>query len=506
MKKRFSKVLIANRGEIAVRVIRACQELGIKAVAVFSEVDRNARHTREADEAYLIGPAPATESYLKMDRIIEVALNSGCQAIHPGYGFLAENAEFARLIGEAGLVFIGSSPESIRLLGDKVESRRTMARAGVPITPGTSDETDLSDGALIKAAEKIGFPVIVKAAGGGGGKGMRTVLDPSELPTAIQSARREAQSAFGNPMVYIEKLIKNPRHIEFQIFGDTKGNRVHLFERECSIQRRHQKIIEESPSLALTPELRHQMGEAAVKVIEAAGYYNAGTVEFLLDENRNFYFLEVNTRIQVEHPVTEMVVGVDLVVEQIRVAMGEELSWSQSELSQRGHSIEARIYAEDATAGFLPSAGPVLYCVEPSGPGVRFDCGVQTGDEVTVYYDPIIAKLICWAPNRYEAIVRSLQALNRTVLLGMGTNIEFLKAILAHPAFQTGDIHTGFIPKYLSNWKLEPFTWEQHNLALVLACLASEKSLPSVPFTQGTTELMEPWLSIGRWEICGGGR
>ncbi|MBM3326842.1 MAG: acetyl-CoA carboxylase biotin carboxylase subunit [Calditrichaeota bacterium] len=501
----FSKVLIANRGEIAVRIIRACRELGLKAVAVYSEVDRNARHVREADEAYLIGPAPAAESYLKIERLIETAHKSGCQAVHPGYGFLAENAEFARLVTESGLVFIGSSPESIRLLGDKVESRRTMARAGIPIIPGTADETDFSDAALIKLAANIDFPVLVKAAGGGGGKGMRAVYEPSELPSAIQSARREAQSAFGNPTVYIEKLIKNPRHIEFQIFGDTKGNRVHLFERECSIQRRHQKIIEESPSPALTPELRRQMGQTAVMVAEAAGYYNAGTVEFLLDENKNYYFLEVNTRIQVEHPVTEMVVGVDLVMEQMRVAMGGELSWDQSDLYQRGHSIEARIYAEDAAAGFLPSAGPVLHCEEPRGPGVRFDNGVETGDEITVYYDPIIAKLICWAPTRAGAIIRALQALDRTILLGVGTNIEFLKAVLKRATFASGDYHTGFIGEHLANWTPEPLTWEQHDLALALACLAVRKNYTEVESTSAAG-IAEPWAQIGHWEICGGAR
>ncbi|HHE46927.1 MAG TPA: acetyl-CoA carboxylase biotin carboxylase subunit, partial [Bacteroidetes bacterium] len=440
----FNKILIAHRAEIAVRIIRACHELGVTAVAVYSEVDKTTMHVREADEAYLIGPAAPAESYLNQQVLIETARNAGCQAVHPGYGFLAENAEFAQAVADAGLVFIGSSPESIKLLGNKVASRQTMAEAGVPIIPGTKTGSKLDDKTLTKEADRIGFPVLVKAAAGGGGKGMRIVEDPADLKAALEAARREAKAAFGDQTVFLEKYLVEPRHIEFQVFGDAFGNRVHLFERECSIQRRHQKIIEETPSTALDDELRRRMGETAVKVVKAAGYWNAGTVEFLLDKDRNFYFLEVNTRIQVEHPVTEETVGVDLVREQILVAAGRELSWKQDELSQRGHAIECRIYAEDASANFLPSAGPVHLMREPRGPGIRFDGGVESGDEVSVHYDPIIAKLICTASDRAAAVRRMRLALDETVILGLTTNIEFLKAVMERPAFLEGRLNTGF--------------------------------------------------------------
>jgi len=530
--KRFNKILIANRGEIAVRIIRACRELDITAVAVYSEVDKTAMHVRESDEAYLIGLAAATESYLNQRVLIETALKAGCQAVHPGYGFLAENAAFAAAVNDAGLVFIGSSPESIRLLGDKVESRRTMAKAGVPLIPGS----DLAGGSkkfqsskvpkfqsgkdgvpnsphqsmddrqeclsYQDAADRIGYPVLVKAAGGGGGKGMRVVRDPKDLKAALEGASREAQAAFGNPTVYLEKYLVEPRHVEFQIFGDTHGNRVHLFERECSIQRRHQKIIEETPSPALTPQLRNTMGETAIRVAEAAGYYNAGTVEFLLDKDKNFYFLEVNTRIQVEHPVTEMVLGVDLVQEQIRVAAGEELSWKQSDLKQRGHAIECRIYAEDAANNFLPAAGAVLFAREPRGPGIRFDGGVESGDEVSVHYDPIIAKLVAWASDREAAIRRIRTALDDTVILGLTNNIEFLKAALDRPEFSAGKIHTGFLAEYLPSWKPEPPTNEEIRQLMALASVSSERKVAS-GVTTGQT-IPDPWLTLGAWEIAKG--
>jgi len=498
----FKKILIANRGEIAIRIIRACHELGITAAAVYSEADKTAMHVREADEAYLIGPAAPTESYLNQQVLIETARKAGCQAIHPGYGFLAENAEFAQAVADAGLVFIGSSPESIKLLGNKVESRQTMAEAGIPIIPGIKTGSKLDDKTLTKEADRIGFPVLVKAAAGGGGKGMRVVEDPADLKASLEAARRESQAAFGDPTIFIEKYLVEPRHIEFQIFGDSFGNRIHFFERECSIQRRHQKIIEETPSPALDDELRGRMGETAVRVAEAAGYWNAGTVEFLLDKDRNFYFLEVNTRIQVEHPVTEETVGVDLVREQILVSAGEELSWSQDELRQRGHAIECRIYAEDAAAGFLPAAGPVHLMREPGGPGIRFDGGVETGDEVSVHYDPIIAKLIASASDRPSAIRRARMALDDTVILGLTTNIDFLKVVLEHPEFIKGHIHTGFIPQHLPDWKPADASDEQLALALALASLPTERRI--VSGEGGDTSIPEPWQEFGAWQICGG--
>jgi len=498
-------ILIANRGEIAVRVIRACHELGLKAVAVYSDADRTAMHVREADAAYPIGPAAATESYLRPEVLIDVALKSNCKAVHPGYGFLAENAEFARQVIEAGLVYIGSSPESIRLLGDKVKSRALMARAGVPLTPGITSGEDLTDERLAVESERIGFPVLVKAAGGGGGKGMRIVHHPDDLISAIAGARREALAAFGSGAVYIEKFITRPRHVEFQVFGDQHGHRVHLFERECSIQRRHQKIIEESPSPALDDDLRHRMGAAAVQVITAANYTNAGTVEFLLDEDRSFYFLEVNTRIQVEHPVTEMVTGIDLVAEQIRVAFGAELSFGQNDLHQHGHAVEARIYAEDARHNFLPSAGPVHYLKEPRGPGIRFDGGVESGDEVTVHYDPIVAKLIAHAPTRKTAVNRLSFALKETAILGLTTNIDFLLAVLEHPAFRSGDLTTNFIAEHLAGWKPPVSSGDERNIALLLAGLAASKHLPS-EVTASDSTLPDPWAVLGRWEIASGAR
>lgn len=497
----FNKILIANRGEIAIRIIKACHELGVKAVAVYSEVDATAMHVREADEAYLIGPAAATESYLKPDGIIDVARKAGCEAIHPGYGFMAENADFAKLCEDSGIVFIGSSSQSIKLLGDKVASRHTMAGAGIPVIPGI-DKPGLDDKTLAKEADKLGYPVLVKAAAGGGGKGMRVVQDPANLKSSLEAARREAKAAFNDPTVFLEKFLEEPRHIEFQVFADRHGNRIHLFERECSIQRRHQKIIEETPSTALDPDLRVRMGETAVKVIEAAKYFNAGTVEFLLDRDKKFYFLEVNTRIQVEHPVTEQTLGVDLVVEQIRVATGEKLSWSQEDLQPRGHSVECRIYAEDAAAGFLPSAGPVHYLSEPKGPGIRFDSGVQTGDEVSVYYDPIIAKLVAWGSDRLTAIKRAIMALDNTVILGLTTNCDFLKAVLKHPEFTAGNIHIGFLNQHLPEWRHESPDPDDLLVALALATLSSSHKTGRYNNHQEDM-LPDPWQSVGTWEICG---
>lgn len=487
-------------------MIRACHELDIKAVAVYSDADKRAMHVREADEAYHIGPAPAAESYLVQSRLIEIALKSGCDAIHPGYGFLAENATFAQLVIDSGLTYIGSTPESIRLLGDKVESRRAMLGAGIPMTSGTEGVTeDLTTevvAKLAKEAERITYPVLVKAAGGGGGKGMRIVRKPEELTGALEGARREAASAFSNPMIYIEKFIEEPRHVEFQVFGDKFGHYIHLFERECSIQRRHQKIIEESPSPALDADLRHRMGEAAVAVARTANYQNAGTVEFLLDKNRNFYFLEVNTRIQVEHPVTEMVTGVDLVKEQILVAAGRELSWSQSDLVQRGHAIEARIYAEDGANNFLPSPGPVHFLRAPMGPGVRWDGGVESGDEVSVYYDPIIAKLICFGENRGAALGRLDNALRESVVFGLTTNIEFLKAVASHPQFRCGEVDTNFIPQYLSNWQPDEVSDADLVLVHMLAYQSQRKAIAQSDSQE--VGIPDPWVTTGPWQIASG--
>ncbi|RME50822.1 MAG: acetyl-CoA carboxylase biotin carboxylase subunit, partial [Deltaproteobacteria bacterium] len=425
----FEKVLVANRGEIAVRVIRALRELGVSSVAVHSEADAGALHVQLADEAVSIGPPPPRESYLAIETILEAARKTGAEAIHPGYGFLAENADFAQACHDAGITFIGPSPDAIRLMGNKVEARQTLQAAGIPLVPGT--EGKAHDVAAITAeAEKMRYPLLVKAAAGGGGKGMRIVARPEELERAITAAMREAEAAFGDRSVYVERYIENPRHIEFQILADAHGHTIHLFERECSIQRRHQKIVEETPSTALTPELRERMGAAAVAVARAVGYVNAGTVEFLLDPEGTFYFLEMNTRIQVEHPITEMTTGVDLVAWQIRIAAGGALTLRQEDLAQRGHAIECRIYAEDPEKGFLPAPGPILALHEPAGPGVRNDSGIYAGDRVTGFYDPILAKLIVWGADREAARQRMILALRDYVILGIPTTIGFLADLL----------------------------------------------------------------------------
>jgi acetyl-CoA carboxylase biotin carboxylase subunit len=467
----FDKILIANRGEIAVRIIRACQELGIRTVAVYAEADAAALHTRLADEAVLIGPASPMASYLRGDQILKVAQQSHSQAIHPGYGFLAENAGFAEAVTAAGLAFIGPNPEAMRLMGSKTSARTAMQAAQVPVIPGY--QASQADEDLLAAAGQIGYPVLVKATAGGGGKGMRSVQSPAGLPQALASARREARNAFGDDRIYLEKYLENPRHIEFQVFGDQAGQVIHLFERECSIQRRHQKIIEETPSplLAQNETLRAQMGEAAIAAARAVNYVNAGTVEFLVDAGHNFYFLEMNTRLQVEHPITELVVGVDLVKWQLRVAAGEPLPCQQADLSQRGHAIECRLYAEDPTNNFLPSVGQIVCLVEPVGPGVRVDSGITSGDEVTVHYDPLLAKLITHAEDRQEAIRKMDWALRHYVILGeVTTNIAFLRGVLGHEAFQRGEITTDFIERTFSNW--QPAEAESADLALVAAAVA----------------------------------
>jgi 3-methylcrotonyl-CoA carboxylase alpha subunit len=439
----FDKILIANRGEIAVRLIRACHELGIAAVAVSSEADRSALHVRLADEAYPIGAAPAAASYLDGERIIAAARQSGAQAIHPGYGFLSERAHFARACDAAGLVFIGPPPEAIDLMGSKIAAKRLAESSGVPTVPGYMGD-DQSVEKLRWEAARAGFPLLIKASAGGGGKGMRNVQRIEEFDAALEGAQREARAAFGDDAVFLERLIQQPRHVEIQVLADAHGNAIHLFERECSIQRRHQKIVEESPSPALTPELRAEMGAAAVRLALAAGYRNAGTIEFMLDTDGRYYFLEMNTRLQVEHPITELVAGVDLVQLQIAVAAGVPLPFGQADLAQRGHAIEARVYAEDP-ATYLPSTGWVALFAPPEGPGIRNDAGLQSGDEVTIHYDPMLAKLIVHAPDRAAAIARLRRALEDYTVLGVTTNLPLLNAIAAHPSFAAGRTHTDFL-------------------------------------------------------------
>ena len=467
----IKKVLIANRGEIAVRIVRGCRELGIPTVAVYSEVDRESLHVQAADEAVCIGPPAPLQSYLNIDAIINTAQATGADAIHPGYGFLAENHLFAKRCEDEGIVFIGPNSEALKLVGDKVASRETMIEAGVPIIPGMMHKGGTAEDFMAEA-DTIGYPVLVKASAGGGGKGMRVVRSKDALREAVAAGMREARSAFGDESVYIEKFIEEPRHIEFQIVADVHGNAVHLFERECSIQRRHQKIVEETPSTALNAELRAKMGETALQVVRASGYSNAGTVEFLLDEGGHFYFLEVNARLQVEHPVTELVTGVDLVHQQIRIASGETLTLRQDDVKQRGHAIECRIYAEDPEQNFLPAPGTILVMQEPGGPGVRHDCGIYTGWTVPVNYDPILSKLIVWGETREVARQRMISALSELTILGIQTTVGFLKDVVAHPEFAAGRTHTSFIEKNMAGWK-EEGKKEWLDVALAAAAISS---------------------------------
>ena len=489
----FNKILIANRGEIAVRIMRTCRRLGIRTVAIYSEADAQALHTREADEAIPIGPPAPAQSYLCGARIIEVAQDTGAEAIHPGFGFLSENAAFARAVRDAGLCFIGPRAEAMAQMGSKTAARRLMEAAGVPVVPGYQGEpgdqgnqvpekhhlsgTHHLAGTLSAweiAAERIAYPLLVKAAAGGGGKGMRVVYDAAGLQDAIAAAQREARNAFGDDTIFLEKYITNPRHIEFQILADSHGNTLHLFERDCSIQRRYQKIIEESPSPIMTPELRARMGAAAVAAARAVGYENAGTIEFIVDRDAHFYFLEMNTRLQVEHPVTEMVTGLDLVEWQLRIAAGEALPWSQEQLSQRGHAIECRVYAEDPANNFLPDTGSVLLAAEPSG--VRVDAGVKTGDEVTIHYDPMISKVIVHAPTRPEAIRQMRWALQHYTLLGLTTNLSFLQDALDHPVFRAGEATTHFIPQHMNEWQPQNKQLSDHALiALALRDMFAQR-------------------------------
>ncbi|MGA3294856.1 MAG: acetyl-CoA carboxylase biotin carboxylase subunit [Candidatus Acidiferrales bacterium] len=445
----FRKILIANRGEIAVRVLRACRELGVGAVAVYSDVDRTALHVRLADEAYPIGPAPSRESYLSIEKIIHAAREAGCDAVHPGYGFLAENPAFARACASAGLTFIGPPPEAMEKLGSKTAARHVAREAGIPAVPGTLDPIENPSEALA-TAKQIGFPIVLKAVAGGGGKGMRLVESEAEFASAWRNAASEAQNAFGDDRLYLEKYLQRPRHIEIQILGDLHGNIIHLGDRECSVQRRYQKVIEEAPSPVMTPELRRAMGECAVKLGRAAGYSNAGTVEFLVDAERNFYFLETNTRLQVEHPVTESVTGLDLVKLQIRVAAGERLPLTQCDVALRGHAVECRIYAEDPDNNFFPSPGKILEYRAPSGPGIRLDDGVYRGWTVPNEYDPMLGKLIAYGNDRSEAIARLMRALEEYCASGIKTNVALLRRILAAPDFRSGDIYTRWLDDFLS--------------------------------------------------------
>jgi acetyl-CoA carboxylase, biotin carboxylase subunit len=450
---KFTKILIANRGEIALRIMRTAREMGIKTVAVYSDADRESLQVRYADEAVFIGPAPSAQSYLVIDKIIDAALKTGAQAIHPGYGFLSENASFARAVKAAGLVLIGPSPEAMDLMGNKLTAKAAAKEYNIPMVPGTDYAiTDIK--AAKKVAKEVGFPILIKAAAGGGGKGMRIVEEESQFEEMLNRAVGEAQSAFGDSAVFIERYVKSPRHIEVQVLGDKHGNIVYLFERECSVQRRHQKVVEEAPSSLLTPALRKEMGECAVRVAKACNYTGAGTVEFLMDEKLNFYFLEMNTRLQVEHPVTEMITGVDLVKEQILIAEGKPLSFKQEDLKINGHAMEVRVYAEDPCNDFLPDIGKLVRYVRPQGPGVRVDDGFEEGMVIPIYYDPMIAKLITWGENREQSIQRMIRAIDEYIIVGCETTLPFGKFVMQHEAFVSGNFDTHFVKHFFTPDKL----------------------------------------------------
>lgn len=466
---KIDKILVANRGEIALRVMRSAREMGIKTVAVYSEADREALHVRFADEAVFIGPPPSSESYLKIEKIIDAARQTGAQAIHPGYGFLSENEDFAHAVEKAGLIFIGPSAQSIEVMGSKLAAKAAVAKFNVPLVPGTSEPIDDLKKAK-KIASEIGYPVLIKASAGGGGKGMRIVECEKDFEEQMERAVSEAISAFGDGSVFIEKYVTQPRHIEFQIFGDQHGNVIHLFERECSIQRRHQKVVEEAPSSVLTPEIRKKMGEAAVNVGKSCGYYGAGTVEFILDEKLNFYFLEMNTRLQVEHPVTEMVTGIDLVKLQIKIAQGEKLPFKQEDLSIQGHAIEVRVYAEDPANNFLPDIGTLQTYKRPQGNGIRVDDGFEQGMSIPFYYDPMIAKMICHAETRAAAINKTIRAIEEYEITGLETTLGFCNFVMHHEAFRSGNFDTKFVEKYFKPEVLAPsHNPEEETLAAALS-------------------------------------
>jgi len=501
----FKKVLVANRGEIAARIITACQEMGIKTIGVFSRVDRRSPYLKLADEAYSLGEPEPQQSYLNIEKIISIAIDKGADAVHPGYGFLAENPRFAKACTDAGLTFIGPNAKVIEAMGDKIHSKETISAAGVPVIPGYSGQHDTPE-VLLEEASKIGFPLMIKAAAGGGGKGIRILFNSRDFTDSLESVKREAKTAFGDDRVLLEKYITSPRHIEFQVLADNDGKVIHLFERECSIQRRHQKIIEECPSVALTPKLREEMGNAAITVAKTIGYTNAGTVEFILAPGGVFYFLEMNTRLQVEHPITEETTGIDLAKWQLRIASGEPLTLKQEEITQRGHAIECRIYAEDPTSGFLPSIGHVHNLHLPTGPHIRHEVGIEAGQDVSTYYDPMLSKLIVWAENRHEAIERMRWALANYTVLGVTTNIEFMRDVLDHRAFREGRISTHFIDDYLRNWK--PIRSHVPIEALIAASIfdtfAAEQTQTKAVGTEngnGDTDPHSPWSRGGKWRL-----
>jgi len=497
----FNKVLIANRGEIAVRIIRACRELGIIPVAVFSEADRESLHVRYADEAYYLGPAPSRESYLRGDKIVQIAKACEAGAIHPGYGFLAERDDFALQVEDADLIFIGPRPSAIAAMGDKAVARATVAAAGVPVVPGTEGEGDLTDEEIIAIAPQIGFPLLIKATAGGGGKGMREVQTIEELPVLLTAARREAEAAFGDGNVYLEKLLLDSRHIEFQILADEHGNVIHLGERECSLQRRHQKLLEESPSPFMDDDLRQIMGQVACKAAEAVDYLNAGTIEFLVDKDQKYYFLEMNTRLQVEHPVTEMVTGIDIVKEQIRIARGRKLRSTQDDIRLKGWAIECRINAEDPYNDFLPSTGMITQSILPTGPGIRVDTGIYAGFAISPFYDSLISKLICWGETRGEAILRMRRALEEYRILGVKTNIPFHQNIIASHRFMGGQFDTRFVEQRFSMNESGEGKEELERIAAIMATLVEHRQhQKSSQIFRKSERDTSNWKWLGRWE------
>jgi acetyl-CoA carboxylase biotin carboxylase subunit len=499
----FNKILVANRGEIAVRIIRACRELGLQTVAVYSDIDRPALHVRYADEAYELGPAPARDSYLRGDRIIDIALKSNAKAIHPGYGFLAERADFAQACQDAGLAFVGPKPSSIAAMGDKAVARATVSAAGVPVVPGTEGEGSLSDEELLAVAPKIGFPLLIKASSGGGGKGMREVKNIEEMPALLHSARREAEASFGDGNVYLEQVVEGARHIEIQILADNHGKVLHLGERECSIQRLHQKLLEEAPSPFIGDDeaFRQKLAALAVRTAQAVGYTNAGTIEFLVDKDKNFYFLEMNTRLQVEHTVTELVTGIDIVKEQIRIARGRPLRIEQADVHANGWAIECRINAEDPYNNFMPSTGRITGTLLPTGPGIRVDTGVYIGFEVTPYYDSLISKLIVWGDSRGEAILRMRRALEEYKIIGVRTNIPFHQRLMDSHRFMGGQYDTRFVEERFSMEAADEGRISHPDIAAIAATLvAHQQTQRAAHIIQRSKRDASNWKWFSRWE------